>query len=42
MFTSKDGDTSFVCSSTRKDGKLRQMIYNKYHPNLLPTQKKVY
>ena len=29
IFTHKKGETSFVCSTTATDGKLRKMIYNK-------------
>jgi len=35
IFINENGNTEFVCSSTKRDGKLRKMFYNIKHEDLL-------
>lgn len=35
VFTSENGNQMFVCSFTKKTGKLKKMFYNIKHPDLL-------
>jgi len=41
VFTSKNGNQSFVCSFTKKTGELKKMFYNIKHPDLLSFKDKL-